>query len=239
MGHTVRLSETGLRRMIRRVLHESIDESTFAEWYDGSILRDSDGNPLKMYHGSNYTFDAFSKEFIGSTGSYEGYGFNFTPCQTRAMGYGSKNVIEAYLKVKHPMTTKSHKISVRLLMSIIAELDRGKPYTDTVVSAFETPRHNEKWDSMYYRRALPSAAKRIYDYNMESGYGDAGIYADICLCGNADKFKVIDVFEKLGYDSVIFYDGEGRINTVVVFEPNQIKKTTNKTFSDDSDMMDR
>ena len=223
--------------MIRKPINENINESTFDEWYDGSILRDNDGNPIKMYHGTDSVFDAFSKEHIGRTGAYEGYGFNFTPYESRARGYNSTNVIEAYLKVKNPMTTKTNKITLRKLISIISELDKGKPYTDTIVAAYEPAKYNEKWDALYYRRALPDAAKTIYNYNKESNYGDAGIYAEICLNGNADKFKTIDVFEKLGFDSAIFYDNDDRINTVVVFEPNQIKKTTNKTFTADSDIM--
>jgi N-acetylmuramoyl-L-alanine amidase CwlA len=42
---------------------------------------------------------------------------------------------------------------------------------------------------MYYRRALPVATKMIYQYNKENKNGDAGLYADICLNGNADKYQ--------------------------------------------------
>jgi hypothetical protein len=215
---------------------ESETESlhTFENWFGNSILKDKDGNPLKMYHGTDKQFDSFDKNFIGSTGSYEGYGFNFTPDEHRARVYNPNNVIAAYLKVENPMTTKSHKITLRKLVKIIAELDNGVPFTDTIVAAYETARCNEKWDENYYRRALPVAARAIYNYNKESGYGDAGIYAEICLCGQADKIKTIDTFEKLGYDSAMFYDSNNRLTTVVVFEPNQIKRITNKTFNIDS-----
>lgn len=219
-------------------LYESnvINENTFEKWFGNSILKDADGKPLKMYHGTDAEFSAFSKEHIGKIGSYEGYGFNFTPYYSRAVSYNSKNVIEAYLRVENPMTTNDNKISLRDLVKIISELDEGKPYTDTIVSAYEPAGYKEKWDEKYYLRALPVAAKTIYQYNKENEYGDAGIYAEICICGNADKIKVIDVFEKLGYDSAIFYN-DGKINTVVVFEPNQIKLTTNKTFNNDSEVM--
>lgn len=214
-----------------------LKENTFESWFGNSILRDEDGKPLKMYHGTDTEFDVFSKDHIGKTGAYEGYGFNFTPFESRARGYNSINVIEAYLKVENPMTTKSHKITLKKLMKVISELDKGKPFTDTIVAAYEPARYNEKWDAMYYRRALPIAAKTIYDYNKESNYGDAGLYAEICLCGQSDKIETINAFEKLGYDSAIFYNNDGKINTVIVFEPNQIKRTNNKTFSIDSDVM--
>ena len=216
----------------------AICESTFGEWFGKSLLVDENGLPIKMYHGTNEKFDAFSKEHIGRTGSYEGYGFNFTPFESRARSYSSENVIEAYLRAENPMTSKSNKISLNQLIKIIAELDEGKPFTDTIVAAYEPAGYGEKWDERYYRRALPVAAKTIYNYNKENGYGDAGIYAEICLNGNADKIKTIDLFERLGYDSVLFYDNNDRLNTVVVFEPNQIKRTSNKTFSNDSNVMD-
>ena len=216
---------------------ELIKENTFESWFGNSILKDGDGKPLKMYHGTDSEFDIFSKERIGRTGAYEGYGFNFTPFESRARGYNSINVIEAYLKVENPMTTKSHKITLNKLIKIISELDKGKPFTDTIVAAYEPARYNEKWDAMYYRRALPIAAKTIYDYNKENNYGDAGLYAEICLCGQSDKIETINLFERLGYDSAIFYDNNDRINTVIVFEPNQIKRTSNKTFNIDSDSM--
>lgn len=215
-----------------------ISEGTFKEWFGNSLLVDENGQPIKMYHGTDSVFNEFSKEHIGGHGSYEGYGFNFTPYESRARGYSSENVIEAYLRVENPMTTKSNKITLPQLVKIIAELDSGKAFTDTVVAAYEPAGYGEKWDERYYRRALPVAARTIYNYNKESEYGDAGIYAEICLNGNADKIKTIEVFEKLGYDSAIFYDNEGRLNTVVVFEPNQIKRTSNKTFSNDSNVMD-
>lgn len=216
---------------------EVIIENTFEKWFGSSILKDENGQPLKMYHGTDAEFDSFSKEHIGRTGAYEGYGFNFTPFESRARGYNSKRVIEAYLRVTNPMTTKSYNISLRQLVEVIRQLDEGKPYTDTIVAAYEPPRYGENWDKKYYMRALPSAARTIYQYNKENEYGDAGLYAEICLNGNADKFKTIETFEKLGYDSAIFYDNDDRINTVIVFEPNQIKLTSNKTFSTTSDVM--
>ena len=232
--------DNGIKPQGNKFYESKINESinSFENWFGNSILKDENGEPIKMYHGTDAEFNTFSKEYIGRTGCYEGYGFNFTPFESRARGYNSKNVIEAYLKVENPLTSKSNKLSVKDLIAIIAELDKGKPYTDTVVAAYEPTKYGEKWDEKYYRRALPVAAKTIYDYSVESEYGDAGKYSDICMSGNADKIQVIDVFEKLGYDSVIHYDNDGRISTVIVFEPNQIKRVSNKTFSIDSNIMD-
>lgn len=229
--------ESGKKILVSEKQLLTLKENTFENWFGNSILKDENGEPIKMYHGTDAEFDSFSKKFIGKTGAHEGYGFNFTPYESRARSYNSKNVIEAYLKVENPMTTGSYKITASKLAKIISEIDKGVPYTDTIVAAYEPTRYNENWDERYYRRALPVVVRQLIQYNRENEYGDAGIYADICLCGNGDKVKVIDTFEKLGYDSVIFYDNYGKITTVVVFEPNQIKRTNNKTFSIDSDLM--
>lgn len=241
IGEINRYYSDGIRPQGSNGLYENkniVNENTFEKWFGNSILKDENGQPIKMYHGTNTVFNEFSKEHIGKTGSYEGYGFNFTPYESRARSYSSENVIEAYLRVENPLSTKENKISLGKLMKIIAEIDKGKSFTNTIVAAYEPAGYKENWDERYYRRALPVAAKTIYQYNRENGYGDAGIYAEICLNGNADVIKTIDVFEKLGYDSAIFYDNSDRLNTVVVFEANQIKRTTNKTFSNDSNVMD-
>ena len=211
--------------------------NTFEAWFGNSVVVDDEGKPLKMYHGSGSEFEEFKKEFIGKNGVHEGYGFNFTQYQTRAASYNNGNVLEVYLRAEHPMTTKSNNITPQLLAKVIAEIDKGTPITDTIVAAYESPKYGEKWDENYYRRALRVAAKVIYDYNVECEYGDAGIYADICLCGNGDVKKVIEVFESLGYDSAIFYDTNDKMNTVVVFEPNQIKKINNQSYNNDSNLM--
>ena len=213
------------------------EDNTFASWFGKSVIVDADGKPMKMYHGSGDEFEEFKKEFIGRNGAHEGYGFNFTPFEGRARAYNGGNVLEVYLRAENPMTTKSYKITPRILAKVIAEIDKGVPYNSTVVAAFEQPMYKENWDERYYRRALPVATKYIYDYNVNGEYGDAGMYADICLCGNGNVNKVIEVFESLGYDSAIFYDDRDRINTVVVFEPNQIKKINNKTYNNASNLM--
>ena len=101
---------------------EKLNENTFEKWFSNSVLTDSNGKPIKMYHGTSEQFDAFSKDFIGSSGSgcYEGYGFNFTPAWSRAVSYSSGgNVIEAYLRAINPLRSDEHKITAKQLVEII------------------------------------------------------------------------------------------------------------------------
>lgn len=216
-----------------------IKENTFEKWFNGSVLVDENGNPIKMYHGTSKKFDSFSKDFINSSGAgaYEGYGFNFTPHWSTAAHYSTDgNIIEAYLSVKHPLKSTENTLSVNTVMKAIAEIDKGVPVTDRIVAMYEQPNYKEKWDEVYYRRALRKAAQSIVEYN-GNDYGNAGIYAGVCESGQGDPRKTIEVFERLGYDSAIFYDDNGKIRTVIVFEPNQIKLANNKTFTIDSDVM--
>lgn len=215
-----------------------LSETSFESWFGDSILIDSEGKPIKMYHGTSKKFDAFSKDFIGSSGSgcYEGYGFNFTPAWSRAVCYSSGgNVIEAYLKASHPLKSNEHNITVNQLVGILRKIDEGLPITDTLVPNYESPRYGENWDERYYNRAVKVVAKNLIEFNEE--YGDAGIYAGICESCSADPKKVIKIFEEMGYDSVIFFEDDGRIKTVIVFEPNQIKLVGNKTFNSNSEIM--
>ena len=218
---------------------QTLKENTFEKWFEGSVLVDEDGKPIKMYHGTSKKFDSFSKDFINSSGAgaYEGYGFNFTPHWSTAAHYSTDgNIIEAYLSVKHPLKSTENTLSLNTVMKVIAEIDKGVPVTDRIVAMYEQPNYKEKWDESYYRRALRKAAQSIVAYNGDD-YGNAGIYAGVCESGQGDPRKTIEVFEKLGYDSAIFYDDNGKIRTVIVFEPNQIKLVNNKTFTIDSDVM--
>lgn len=202
------------------IYYESVNG--LMSWMGNSIIRDKDGNPLKMYHGTHKKFDNFDKSFIGSGGSgcYEGLGFNFTPLYGTAQWYASEEggVKEVYLRAEHPLRSDEHKLKLHDVIKIMREFDKGLPPTDRVVAAFETPSYREKWDEAYYNRAIIVAAKQIIEYNYE--YGDAGIYAELCVASSG--IRMIDVFEKFGYDSCIFFNEDGSIKTAVVFEPTQI-----------------
>lgn len=216
-----------------------VNENTFEKWFDGSVLVDENGKPIKMYHGAKEKFDSFNKDFINSSGagSFEGYGFNFTPDWSTAAHYSvDGNIIEAYISIKHPLKSNEFTLSINTVMEVIAEIDKGVPVTNRIVAMYEPPRYNEKWDEIYYRRALRKTAQDIIEFNKDE-YGDAGIYAGVCESGQGNPKKTIEAFEKLGYDSAIFYDDNGKIKTVIAFEPNQIKLVNNKTFTADSDIM--
>lgn len=72
------------------VMRQFIDIVERAETRDDGLIRDETGRPLTVYHGTNQTFDTFSKERGGmSTGPQAGaaHGFFFTSDRDEAQEY--------------------------------------------------------------------------------------------------------------------------------------------------------
>lgn len=90
---------------------ELLDTSNenFWEWFKGSKCVNEYGEPLKVYHGSPYVFDAFDRNMLGQATLQSEeyfhksaqYGFFFTLDKEYAKGYG-KNLYECYLKILNP-----------------------------------------------------------------------------------------------------------------------------------------
>lgn len=94
---------------------EQADEN-FKRWFEGSKVVDENGQPLKLYHGTNADFDEFDINKIknktgesvsGDKGFYftdnlkraERYAYGFTG---KGKGVGNNNVKEVYLNIKNP-----------------------------------------------------------------------------------------------------------------------------------------
>lgn len=71
----------------------------FNRWFEGSKVVDENGQPLKLYHGTDADFDAFDMSKGRSTMDIQGA--FFSPYDIDAKGYG-QNLKEVYLNVKNP-----------------------------------------------------------------------------------------------------------------------------------------
>ena len=76
-----------------------IPEQNFKRWFEGSKVVDENGQPLKLYHGTDADFDAFDMSKGRSTMDIQGA--FFSPYDIDAKGYG-QNLKEVYLNVKNP-----------------------------------------------------------------------------------------------------------------------------------------
>ena len=69
----------------------------FKNWFKDSKVVDEEGNPLKMYHGTNHKFDKFQTEMIPQF---------FTTLREYAEGYtNTNNIMQVYLNIKKPFDT--------------------------------------------------------------------------------------------------------------------------------------
>lgn len=75
-----------------------------------SKVVDENGEPLLVWHGTAEIFDAFSKDFRGSTDPGDwGLGFYFSPKKSTSEGYGNI-LIPAFLSIKNPVPTEKFKM---------------------------------------------------------------------------------------------------------------------------------
>lgn len=191
--------------------------------FANSKVRGKDGKLLKMYHGTKADFNEFRRDYIGSTGRFEGSGFNFTPAEGRAKSYGG-NVLAGYLNIQKPLSAEKKTITVAKLAAIIRSAD---PTGDNIISDYARETRDYGSASFVRREAL-TAARNIW----ESSDNDVDIYSFISAA-DSDAEGLIAEFEKLGYDGLIHYNDDGNIKTAVAFSSNQFKRADPVTYGDD------
>lgn len=202
------------------------------EYFKDSQVRDAEGNLIPVYHGTNAEFNEFSKDFIGSHGSFEGAGFNFTPSRTRAGGYknigeNAGRVMEGYLNITKPLSDSKKTMSARNLANLIRSID---PTGDNIISNYARDTRDYGKQSFITRESL-TTARAIFDF----ADSDVDIYSELSAAG-ADPKTIIDAFEKLGYDGLIHHADNGEIKTLIAFESNQFKNRDNVNPTENADI---
>ncbi len=78
----------------------------FKKWFGDSKVVKNNGKPQICYHATNYDFNEFDKNKIG-TNLFNAYGkgFYFTTSRSYANGFG-KNLMKVYLSIKNPYIAK-------------------------------------------------------------------------------------------------------------------------------------
>ena len=190
-----------------------------------SKVRDKNGNLLKVYHGTKAEFNKFRRDMIGSTGRFEGSGFNFTPYEGRAASYGT-NVLAGYLNIQNPLSAEKKTISVSKLAELIRKAD---PTGDNIIADYARETRDYGSESFVRREAM-TAARNIWN----SSENDVDIYSYISAA-DSDAESLIEVFSDLNYDGLIHYDDDGNIKTAVAFNSNQFKKADPVTYDDNGE----
>lgn len=190
-----------------------IDTSSpqFKKWFGESKVVDKKGNPIVVYHGSNYSFDAFGYEKMGEKGTSEGRGFYFSQSEKTAKGYG-KNLVKAYVNISNPASLTEKTIT----KSDIKKLIKSHGNIADAIS---------NWGDVSYdglSNVLNAAVDSIYNNDNDVDIINE-IGTSIFHSQWGEYFPLVK--EKLGFDGTIFKHGE--TTNYVVFNPEDVKSVDN------------
>ena len=188
------------------------------EFFKDSKVRDAEGNLRVMWHGTSSDFTVFDISKAGRNwggDSRHGKGFYFASTKEEAQEWGkSSKTIKAYLNLKNP-------------------LDYTKPMPKNI--AVEIDKYIEKKLASYDEKTF-FITKEQYAENLqrhkEIYNKDASLFVDLFKYDDNGKMTdgIREFLSGLGYDGIISKD------EVVAFYPEQIKLTTNKTPTKDTDI---
>jgi hypothetical protein len=194
-------------------LRKNPSTPAFRSWFGKSILKDDNGEPTVFYHGSPNTFNEIDTGTWGKGKDALGSGFYLTTDPGDAHGYGS-NVIQAYVRLEKPLSPKGKKplspaqIKILITSSPLFE-DRIWNFGDVDYEGMRKVLQN----AIKAYQGLPAfvAIQHIQgDFWPEK---DVGQYMKLCA-------------KTTGYDGVY---APGRTGAhVVVWDPNQVKYTSNE-----------
>lgn len=190
------------------------DQAAFAKWFGKSVVKDPDGNPLRVYHGTPGDFSSFDQKRIGSGNDEYGIGIYFTDHAPWAGAYTgtSGNTMPLYIKITKPIIfEKQPKLTYTQSYKIANGLTRKH------FNAFLA----DNYDIEY--QGLESAKREYLDSLIGMDVIDAGnsLYQDIYK-GHPEAYRFSEVFaDAVGRDGIIAKRGEHFF--YVVFKTTQIK----------------
>ena len=205
-------------------------QANLQKWGKGELVLDKDGKPLVVYHNTPNTFDEFSVDRIGTSGSgaYHGYGINTATSPHSEYG---NNELAMYLKAKNPLASNRKTVTKKQLEDLFRQMDVGKQ--DTLVGDFSG--ELIPYGSTKYNSKIKSAVDNLWN-NAES---DLDIYSTFSLQGSNTPKDVIEGFKKLGYDSAKEVFGDDKA-IWLAFDPKQLKSVKNSgAFTDTASLSDK
>lgn len=213
-------SPTPAEKKLSVLKDKKTETPAFRKWFGNSVIVDSEGEPLVVYHGTSADFAVFDDSKAGSTSGNTGFlgrGFYFSKDPARASGYAGAtrkpdsgawtrtdggNVMPVYVSLQSPLDIRGEqKLEGPLSKKLIAVLEKSLP--SEVDIAFQ--------------------GQDVYALDIQ----DALAYAVESDPAVGRKFT--DNLKAMGYDGVNFMDGR----EIVVFAPTQIKSATGNVGSYD------
>lgn len=189
----------------------STSTPAFKRWFGDSVVRNKDGTPQVVYHGTASEFSEFSTEFSQKKA------FFVTPRPEDAdlfasgalkrPGQSGANIMPLYVSLQRPFERGNiPEAHIRQL----AEEFSGAPWL------------NKRENEAAVRRAIKA---------MKSGDFDN-------VTGPADGFpfeQAVAALKRLGYDGILNRNPDGSIRVYAVFDPTQLKSVNNKGGFDPAD----
>ena len=201
------------------------------KYFADSLVRDSEGRLLLVYHGSPNRFTEFSHSYMSTNGSAEGQGFYFTNKKTMAEGYkrDGGQLLSGYLLIKKPLSDSEKTLTRAEVKKLIETLD---PTGDDVVINYDSKGGLGYPSRSWYARALEDTVNAVMRYSDT----DSEILAEIANSGAGTKAVVSTIRKLFGYDGYIVEGKYEGATVYVAFESNQFKLSDNAKPTENQDI---
>lgn len=201
------------------------------KYFADSLVRDSEGRLLLVYHGSPNRFTEFSHSYMSTNGSAEGQGFYFTNKKTMAEGYkrDGGQLLSGYLLIKKPLSDSEKTLTRAEVKKLIETLD---PTGDDVVINYDSKGGLGYPSRSWYARALEDTVNAVMRYSDT----DSEILAEIANSGAGTKAVVSTIRRLFGYDGYIVEGKYEGATVYVAFESNQFKLSDNAKPTENQDI---
>jgi len=180
---------------------------------------------------------------MGINGNAHGRGFYFTEDKSYAEGYKKENgqLLEGYLNISKPVSETKVTISKSNLVKLIkatCEYSAKEWVEDGEYDSVENALL-DTWVSNYVNTYdiydMNSVYRQVADIIYKGNNNDVDILAELTNAGAGLKTTLSLARKTLGYDGIIFDNGNGT-HQFVSFESNQFKNISNKAPTSSSDI---
>lgn len=197
----------------RPVKGSVLDNAAFRRWFGDSVVRNPDGTPKVVYHGTKASFTAFrrpSKAQQGFDRFGPGFYFSEDPKTLETYGGGAGKVLSVYLRIERPTHGEMSPAQIEAFFGAIR------------VTKFPNGYDATQDHKLFKQRALEQP-ERAFSYLAETGFFKAYMDEDDVLAG----------LRAAGIDGVII--PVFGWNEYVAFDPRQIKSVDNRGTYDPTD----
>lgn len=95
--------DSPLKKQIKIAPAGVMENPNFREWFAKSAVVNSDGTPMRLYHGTYTSFDVFEPGHRGLFGA----GIYLTNSRSDAMNYTDGKPMELYARIERPFVTQA------------------------------------------------------------------------------------------------------------------------------------